>query len=63
MTVKELIAELEKIENKDLDVVVIGDDGYICEPVEEVTEREVYYGKDDEMGCWSACTRKCVFIS
>ena len=60
MTVKELIAELEKIENKDLDVVINSDDyGYVL--AEEVTENEVYYGKADEFG-WTVCTRKCVTI-
>ena len=60
MTVKELIAELEKIEDKGLDVVIDSDDyGYVL--AEEVTENEVYYGKDDEMG-WTTCTRKCVTI-
>ena len=62
MTVKELIAELEKVENKDLDVVIIGNDGYVCELVEDVMENEKYYGKTDEFGWW-ACTRKCVLIS
>lgn len=62
MTVKELIAELEKIEDKDLDVVVIGNDGYVCELVEDVMKNEKYYGKADEFGWW-ACTRKCVVIS
>ena len=61
MTVKELITELEKVENKDLDVVVIGNDDYVCELAEEVTESEAYYGKADEFG-WCACTRKCVVI-
>lgn len=61
MTVKELIAELEKIEDKDLDVV-FHDDDYVCELVEEVTESEAYYGKDEKIG-WSACTRKCIIIS
>lgn len=60
MTVRELIAELEKVENKDLDVVINSDDyGYVL--AEEVTENEVYYGKADEFGWW-ACTRKCVTI-
>ncbi len=60
MTVKELIAELEKIEDKDLDVVISSDyDGYVL--VEEATENEKYYGKADEFGWW-ACTRKCVVI-
>ena len=61
MTVKELIAELEKIEDKNLDVVVSSDyDGYVL--VEETTENKVYYGKADEFGWW-ACTRKCIVIS
>ena len=61
MTVKELIAELEKIEDKDLDVVINSDyDGYVL--VEEVTENERYYGKADGFG-WSACTRKCILIN
>lgn len=62
MTVKELITELEKIEDKDLDVVIECDDGYVCELVEEAIETERYYGKTDEFGWW-ACTRKCILIS
>lgn len=60
MTVKELIIELEKIEDKDLDVVISSDyDGYVL--VEDVIENEKYYGKADEFG-WTACTRKCITI-
>lgn len=60
MTVRELIAELEKVENKDLDVIISSDyDGYVL--AEEVMENEEYYGKDEEFG-WSARTRKCVAI-
>jgi hypothetical protein len=60
MTVKELIAELEKIEDKDLDVVISSDyDGYVL--VEDIIENEKYYGKADEFG-WTACTRKCITI-
>lgn len=60
MTVKELITELEKIEDKDLDVVISSDyDGYVL--VEDVIENEKYYGKADEFG-WTACTRKCITI-
>lgn len=61
MTVKELIAELEKIENKDLDVVFHGED-YNIEVVEDVFESTQYYGKAEEIG-WLACTRKCILIS
>lgn len=61
MTVKELIAELEKIENKDLDVVFHGED-YNIEVAEDVFESTQYYGKADEFG-WTACTRKCILIS
>ena len=61
MTVKELIAELEKIENKDLDVVFHGYD-YNIEVAEDVFESAQYYGKADGYG-WLACERKCILIS
>lgn len=60
MTVRELIAELEKVEDKDLDVV-INSDCYDYVLAEEVTESEEYYGKDEGFG-WNACTRKCITI-
>jgi len=60
MTVKELIIELEKIEDKNLDVIISSDyDGYVL--AEEVMENEEYYGKDEGFG-WSVCTRKCIAI-
>lgn len=60
MTVRELIVELEKIEDKNLDVVISSDyDGYVL--VEDIIENEKYYGKADAFG-WTACTRKCITI-
>lgn len=60
MTVRELITELEKIEDKDLDVVISSDyDGYVL--AEEVIEDKNYYGKDEEVG-WTTCIRKCIAI-
>lgn len=60
MTVKELIAELEKIEDKELDVVFHGED-YKVEVVEDVFEATRYYGKAEEFS-WISCTRKCIVI-
>lgn len=60
MTVKELIAELETIEDKDLDVVFHGED-YKIEVAEDVFESTQYFGKVDK-GSWISCTRKCILI-
>lgn len=60
MTVRELIAELEKIEDKDLDVVFHGED-YKIEVAEDVFESTQYYGKAEGYS-WCAYTRKCVLI-
>ena len=60
MTVKELIVELEKIEDKDLDVVVYGED-YNIEIAEDVFESTRYFSKVERDGR-IACTRKCVLI-
>lgn len=60
MTVKELIAELEKIEDKDLDVVFHGED-YKIEVAEDVFESTQYYGKSEGYS-WVACIRKCILI-
>ena len=55
MTVKELITELEKIKNKNLDVVIDGIDSVLIdvEPIE--TNR--YYYKDG-----TAKTRDCIVL-
>ena len=61
MTVRELIEELQKIENKELDVVIpsMYSDGYTTDV--EVDTSRVYYGKVEEIG-WTACYRDCVVI-
>lgn len=60
MTVKELIETLEKIDNKDLDVVMAIESD--IELVDNVTEEfEAYYGKTDNTDyVWA--TRKCVIL-
>lgn len=62
MKVRELIEELQKIEDKELDVVVTSPwvDGKHTTDL-EVCERSVYYGKAEEIG-WVACYRDCVII-
>lgn len=62
MTVRELIAELETIEDKDLEVVIdeCYDYGSIrTETVDTVFETEDYFGKVEEGG-YVAKTRPCV---
>ena len=59
-TVRELIAQLEAIENKDLDVVIDAD-GYGTLTDVEAIESDRYYGKQEECG-WVCCTRKCVVL-
>ena len=65
MTVAELIKELEKIEDKTLDVVAdIGFDAWerpMEEVLDQVYETEVSYGKW-ESGKWNKKIRKCVKI-
>ena len=65
MTVAELIKELEKIEDKTLDVVAdIGLDDWdrpMEEVLDQVYETEVSYGKW-ESGIWTKKIRKCVKI-
>ena len=61
MTVKELIATLEKVENKDLDVVFFNDFTGIV--VDEVYQNNEYYGKDEENGYWVCEERECIVIS
>ena len=59
-TVRDLIAQLEAIENKDLDVVMDYEGNNVLTDVEAfVTNR--YYGKSDDHG-WTACTRECVVL-
>ena len=60
MTVKELIAKLEAVENKDLDVVINSDD-YGDVVVTYFSQTEVYYGKDEDTG-WYCTTRECVLL-
>lgn len=59
-TVRELIAQLEAIENKDLDVVIDAN-GYDTLIDVEAIESNRYYGKA-ENGAWVNCTRKCVVL-
>ena len=65
MTVAELIKELEKIEDKTLDVVAdIGLDDWdrpMEEVLDQVYETEVSYGKW-ESGIWTKKIRECVKI-
>lgn len=62
VTVRELIAMLEAVENKDLDVVVCTEHTNSAE-LEVIEGAHVYYGKSDtELGGWTACTRECVVI-
>ena len=60
MTVKELIRELEQIENKELDVV-INDDYNIVTTDIEVAQIVKYYGKSEDYG-WVAKDRECVVL-
>lgn len=62
MTVRELIEELEKIENKDLDVIINSYDygDVVAEYVFDNATR--YFGKANGM-CWTTMDRKCVVIN
>ncbi len=60
MTVKELIKELEQIEDKELDIVIL-DECNIQTTDIEVIQSERYYGKFEEYG-WEAKNRECVVL-
>lgn len=60
MTVRELITTLEKVENKDLDVVFFDDSTGMV--VEEVYQGNKYYGKTEENGQWICDIRECIVI-
>ena len=60
MKVRELIEELQKIEDKELDVVTLSQyDGYTTEL--EIDRSSVYYGKVESTG-WTVKTRDCIII-
>ena len=60
MTVKELIIKLERVENKELDVVIFSEDyDYITDI--DVIETNKYYGKSEPYG-WETKTRDCVVL-
>lgn len=62
MTVRELIQELEKIENKDLDVVMLEGGDYNTTDTYEIQEVEdYYYGKQEKDG-YIYSSRRCIFI-
>ena len=61
MTVKELIKELEQIENKELDIV-IHDDYNIQTTDIAVMQTIRYYGKSEDYG-WVAKDRECVVLA
>ena len=60
MTVRELIRELEQIEDKELDVV-IRDDYDITTTDIDVAVITKYYGKSESYG-WVAKDRECVAL-
>lgn len=60
MTVKELIRELEQIENKELDVVITDDYGIVTTDI-DVAQIVRYYGKSESYG-WTAKDRECVVL-
>lgn len=60
VTVRELIAELEKIENKELDVVMDGQLGVLTD-VEAIEGAHRYYGKSEAVG-YVHRTRECVVL-
>lgn len=61
MTVKELIKELEQIENKELDVVILGDRNYYDTDI-EVIQTIKYYSKI-ENDLWTAKNRECILLT
>lgn len=60
-TVRDLIAQLEAIENKDLDVVVDSEYGVLTD-IEAIEGAHRYYGKSEEGTGWTACNRECVVL-
>ncbi len=62
MTVKELIQELEKVHDKDLDVIVFEGADYSTTSEYEIRElKDYYYGRQEKDGYVHAC-RKCILI-
>lgn len=61
ITVRDLIAQLEAIENKDLDVVIDSATYGALTDVEAIEGVHRYYGKDDGSG-YTYCTRECVVL-
>ena len=59
-TVRDLIAQLEAIENKDLDVVMDSEYGVITD-IEAIEGTHRYYGKS-ENGGYVHRTRECVVL-
>ena len=61
MTVKDFIAHLETIENKDLDIVMDSSTYGALTDLEAIEGVHRYYGKNDESGMtWK--NRECVVI-
>ena len=60
VTVRDLIAQLEAIENKDLDVVVDSEYGVITD-IEAIEGVHRYYGKSEDGG-YVHRTRECVVL-
>lgn len=60
MTVKELIRELEQIENKELDIVITNEYGETTTDIEVITSNK-YYGKSESCA-WVAKIRECVVL-
>ena len=60
MTVRELIEELQKVENKELDVVIEGRDTSTTE-IELIVGAHRYYGKPEATG-YTHRTRECVIL-
>ncbi len=61
MTVKELIQELEKVHNKDLDVVMLEGSENTTDTFDVFEGVKCYYGKK-ENGAYVHASRTCVFI-
>lgn len=62
MTVKDLIAQLETIENKDLDVVIDGPSYETLTDIEAIEGVLRYYGKKEKSG-YTYCKRECVLLA
>lgn len=60
MTIKELIKELEQIENKELDIVVYDECNERTTDIEAI-QTVRYYGKFEDGG-WTAKDRECVVL-